>query len=117
MLGEENPLRTVEADGLEHQARRALDVFGDRAPENLAEVDLSPLEHRCPRDVVGHGLEHQPFDARDLAPVLLVGLGDQLDTRRERDKAVWTRANRRLLEAVVADLLDVPARDDPRSAR
>src|SRR5262245_37615285 len=46
----------------------------------------------------------------------LEGLKDQLDAGAERDEFVWSGADRRLLEAVVSDLLDVFLRHDPAGA-
>ncbi len=57
--------------------------------------------------------EHEPLDAGGLSPVLVEGLHDQLDARRERHELVGPRADRRLLEALVADLLHVLLGHDP----
>ena len=51
-----------------------------------------------------------------LAPVLVERLEDQLHARRERDELVGSGADRRLLEALVADLLDVLLGHDPAGA-
>ena len=56
------------------------------------------------------------FTRRRLAPVLLEGLQHQLHARREGDELVGAGADRRLLEALVADLLHVLLRHDPAGA-
>src|SRR5262249_1212132 len=48
-----------------------------------------------------------------LAPVLLVGLEDQLDTGRLPDDAIGPEPDRLSPEAFLADLLDVLLGDDP----
>src|SRR5215467_9764667 len=52
-----------------------------------------------------------------LVPVALIRLKHQLYTWREGDEAIGARANRRLLEAVLAHALDIVPGDDPAGAR
>jgi hypothetical protein len=68
------------------------------------------------RGLVGDYLEYQAFDAGGLAPVLVEGFDDQLHPRGERDEFVGPGADRRLLEALVADLLDIFLRHDQPAA-
>src|SRR5437899_5110757 len=77
----------------------------------------SPLERGGARRIVGHDLEHEPVDARHLAPVPLERLHHELDPGRERDEPKRAGADGSLLEAIVADLLDVSLGDDPPDAR
>src|SRR5256885_7888391 len=59
-------------------------------------VGLAALEHGQARRLVGHGLEHEPLDARALAPVRLLRLQDQLHAGIERHEPVGTGADGRL---------------------
>src|SRR5262249_56245573 len=52
-----------------------------------------------------------------IPPVALDSLGDELHAGIERDHPVGTGADGRLLEAIVADPLDVLAGNDPSHAR
>src|SRR5262249_50679928 len=58
-----------------------------------------------------------PLDDWRLPPVPFVGLEHELDAGVEAHKPVGTGADRRLLEAVVADLLHVLLGHDPARAR
>jgi hypothetical protein len=53
---------------------------------------------------------------RRLEPVTLEGLEHELDARRERDEAIGPGSDRMLLEALLADLLDVFLGHDPAGA-
>src|SRR4030095_12980120 len=70
----------------------------------------------CPRRLFGQATEDEPLDARRFAPVALVGFQYELDARVEAHELVGPGADRRLLEAVVADLLDVLLGHDPARA-
>src|SRR5207248_2107282 len=96
---------------------RASHLLGKRAPDRIPDVDLAALERGHTGRVVRHDLEDEAFHARRLAPVLLEGLEHELDARRERDEAVRPGADRRFLEAILADFLDVLLRHDPARAR
>ena len=98
---------------LEGQPGCALQLFGQLAADRIDDVDLAALECREPRGLVRYHLEDQALYARRLAPILVEGLEDQLDTRRERDELVRPGADRRFLEPFVADLLDVGLGHDP----
>src|SRR5437899_8126613 len=52
----------------------------------------SPLERGGARRIVGHDLEHEPVDARHLAPVPLERLHHELDPGRERDEPKRARS-------------------------
>jgi hypothetical protein len=93
-----------------------LEILGQRTPDRIRDVGLAALEHRQAGRLVGHRLEHQALHARDLAPVLIVGLEHQLYPRRERDELVRAGSHRRLLEPVIADLLDILLGHDPARA-
>src|SRR5216683_4118715 len=92
---------------LEGEPGCALQLLGKLAADPIDAVDLATLERRQSRRTVGDALEHQAFDARRLAPILLESLHHQFDAGRERDEFVRSGADRRLLEAVVADFLEV----------
>jgi len=91
-----------------------LNSLGDGTPQRVGDVDLTALEHRDPRELVGHGPEHETLDAGALSPVLLVRIEHELHARIERDEPVRPGPHRGLLEALVTDLFDVFPRDDPR---
>src|SRR6266446_9899699 len=91
----------------EGEARRALQLLGELAADRVGDVDLAAFECREPRRLVGYDLEDDAFDAGGLAPILVERLHDELDARRERDEFVGPGADRRFLEPLVADLLDV----------
>ena len=74
------------------------------------------FQRRKPRRLVWDHLHDQPLDARRLAPIPLEGLKHELDAGRERDEFIGTGTDRRLLERLVADLLDVFLRHDPAGA-
>ena len=93
-----------------------LHLEGLRDVQQVGDVDLAPLQHRRSRGGIRDALEDEPLHRRHLAPVRLVGLHDQLDARRVAHELVGPQADRLLLEAVVADLLDVLLRHDPARA-
>ena len=103
-----------ERRGPQRQPGRALHLLAQLAGHGVGDVDLAALEHGQPGGGVGDPLEHQALHARRLAPVPVEGLEHQLHAGRDGDEAVGPGADRRLLEAVLADLLDVLARNDPR---
>ena len=94
----------------------ALDLLAERAAQRVRHVHLAALEHGQAREVLGDHLPHQALDRRGLPPVAVVRLEDQLDARVERRELVGPGADRRLLEALVADLLDVLLGHDPGRA-
>ena len=57
--------------GHELEAPRPADVFGDRAVEEVSDVDLAALERGGARRLVGDALDHEALDGRRLAPVAL----------------------------------------------
>jgi len=101
----------------EPQRRIPLEFQRLRRVEHVGHVDLAPLQHGRPRGGLGDDLEHESLDRRDLAPVRLVGLHDQLDPDRVAHEPIGAQADRLLLEAFVADSLDVLLRHDPAGAR
>ena len=90
-----------------------LQLRGQLAADRVGDVDLAALQCGKPCRLFGDHLQHQPLHADRLAPVALVGLQHQFHARLERDELVRPGADRRLLEAVVADLLDILLRHDP----
>jgi hypothetical protein len=99
---------------LERGARHPPDLLGQLGGHGEGDVDLALLECDQPCGRVGDHAQDQALDRRGLAPVAVEGLEHQLDSRLERDEAVGAGADGRLLEAVLADLLDVLLRHDPR---
>src|SRR5262244_326590 len=85
-------------------------------PRKLHHVGVSALERGGARGLVRDALEDEPLHARDFSPVAFEGLHDDLDTRRRADELVRPGADRRLLEALVADLFDIFLRHDPAGA-
>jgi len=93
-----------------------LTVTPGSAPQRVGEIDLAALQHREARGLVGDDLEREPLHARGLPPEQLVRFEHELDAWVEGDEPVWSGADRRLLEPVVTDLLEVLLRHDPRRA-
>ncbi len=116
LLGEVDPVRGLADVGLERQPRGPPDLLGQLAAQVIGDVQLTPLQRGQARGLVGDRPQDDALHIRGLPPVLIEGLQDQLDARRERDELVRARADRRLLETVVADLLDVLLRHDPGRA-
>ena len=106
-------MRGLADVGLERQPGRPLDLLGQLAAQVVGDVHLTPLQRGQPRGLVGDRSQDHALHVRRLPPVLIEGLQDQLDARRERDEFVRSGPDRRLLEPVVADLLDVLLRHDP----
>ncbi len=104
-------------DRLQREARRLLQLLGKLAADRIGDVDLALLERREPRRLVGHHLHHQPLDGRRFAPVAVEGFEHEFDAWLERNEFVGAGADRRLLEALVADLLDVFLGHDPAGSR
>src|SRR3989441_11140317 len=98
-------------------SRSATHLLADLAVDPVCDVRLAALEHCQPRGDVRDGLEHQAFHARRLAPVPVEGLDHQLHAGIEGHEAIWPGPDRRLLEAVLADLLDVLLGNDPSRPR
>ncbi len=102
---------------MQREPGRAPHFLTERPGHGIGNIGFAPLEHRHPgRDLRDH-LERELLHARRLAPVALEGLEQELDARRERDEAIGPGADRVLLEALLADLLDVFLGDDPAGAR
>src|SRR3989442_8210694 len=97
----------------ELEARRPSNVLGDGPGQQVRDVDLALLEGGGPRGLLGPAPEHESVHARRLAPVAFVSLAPRLHARVEAHELVGPGADRRLLEAVVAHLLDVLLRHDP----
>ena len=117
LLGEVEEEHRITPHRGEFEPGCPLDLFGHGTTEEVHHVGLTTLEGGGTRRLVGDALEDQPLDARRLPPVALERLDDDLDAGRGADVPVGTRADRRLLEPVVADLLHVLLRDDPARAR
>jgi hypothetical protein len=84
LIGEEQPERAWNDRRLQGKPRRAVQLFGQRTPDRVGDVDLVSLQRRQASSLVGDHAEAQRLDARRLAPVVLVGLEYQLDAGRER---------------------------------
>src|SRR5262249_54446509 len=101
---------------LDAETRRALQLLGEFASDGIGDIDLATLQGRQPRGFIWDHFEHQVLDGGDLAPITLECLAHQLEARGKGDKLVGTRPDRRLLEANLADLLDILLGHDPASA-
>src|SRR5262245_50514384 len=117
LLGKVEAERCLHDGGLEGQTRRLLHSRRQFTADGIGNIDLPPLEGSQARGFVGNDLEDEALHAWRFAPVLVEGLQDQLHAGREGDELVGSCANWGLLEAVIADLLDVSAGDDPPSRR
>src|SRR5262249_40266813 len=73
LIGEDEPVGRW-GDGLQGEPWWARDLPRELAADQVDDVGVAALEGRQPRGVVGHHLEDEPLDARDLSPVLLVRL-------------------------------------------
>ena len=116
LLGEVQEEDRVRPHGHESQTGRAPHVLGDGAVEEVGDVDLAALEGGGARRLVRDAFQDQALDARHLAPVALEGFEHQLDPRRDADEPVGAGPDGGLLEALLADLLDVLPGDDPAGA-
>src|SRR5204862_1470355 len=85
--------------------RRSSDLHG--AAQQIGDVDLARLERGGACRLLRDAAQHQPLDDWRLSPVPFVGLEHELDAGVEADESVGSGADRRLLEAVVTDLLHV----------
>jgi hypothetical protein len=83
----------------------------------VGDIDLPLLDHRHARAGVHHTLEDEALDVGRFAPVLLIGLHDQPDSRRMADKLIRPQPDRMFPEAIVPHLLEVFLRDDPPRRR
>ena len=99
------------------EARRALELLGHRPRHEIDQVDLPALHRGGARGLVGDGAEDQPLHRGRLAPVALEGLEHHLHAWIERNEAIGAGPDRPLLEALLADLLEVLLRDDPGRSR
>ena len=116
LVDEVDPVRIVRERGLEGEAGRAPEILAERGGHPVGDVDLAALEGDQARGRVRDGLEDQPLDLRRFPPVAVDGLQHELHARRVGDEAIRAGADRRLPEALLADLLDVLLRDDPAGA-
>ena len=116
LLGQVEEDHAGRHGGGEAQARRALDLLGGGAAQQIDDVHVARLERGGPRGLVGHAAEDEALDRGDFSPVPLEGLHDQVDARVEAHHLVRPRADGRLLEPILAHLLHVLARHDPRGA-
>ena len=78
LLAEEEPVDAMRVGRLERQTGRAPDLFRRDTAKRVGDVDFAALQHRQPRRLVDHRLEHEPLDARSFAPVLLPGFEHEL---------------------------------------
>src|SRR4029453_19605808 len=85
------------------------------AAHRIGDVDLACLQRGKPRALVRDHLEDEALDPRLLAPVPLERLEDKFYPGLEGDELVRAGADGCLLEAVVADLLDIALGHDPPS--
>src|SRR5207245_78596 len=110
-----SPFSTASASGANTGVGRDLDRvepfrirgLGRPATEPVSAVGPAAFDHHRAGRFVRHRPEDHALHRWRLAPVAVVGLDHQLDTRIERHEAVRPSADRRLLETVVADALDV----------
>ena len=65
----------------ELQLRVVPDRLAELAFQQVGDVDLAALQHREAGGRFRHALEHEAFDRRHLAPVVLVRLHHQFDAR------------------------------------
>ena len=113
LLGEVDPVCGLTDVGLQRQPGGSPDLLGHRAANVIGDVHLTALQRGQACGLVRDRLQDQPLHVRGLAPVLIEGFDDELDTRREGHETIGARPDRHLLETLVADLLDVLLRHDP----
>src|SRR5262245_59016778 len=82
------------------------------APRRMYAMSISPRLSIATR-VTSSGTARSTRRLTLVPPVLLEGFHDQLHPGRERQEPVGAGADRRFLEAFVADLFHVLARNDP----
>ena len=81
-------------------------ALGIDAVERVGDIGLAGLDHQGPRRRLGDAAHDDRLDVRHMAPVMREGLEDDLDAGLGADELVGAGADRVLLEAVVADLLE-----------
>ena len=113
LLGESQPEGALDYHRLEAQSRGALQLLGQFTADRIDQIDLAAGQRGEPGRLVRNDLEHQALDARRLAPIALERLQHQFDAGIERHEFVGAGTDRRLLETVLADLLDIGLRHDP----
>ena len=113
LVGEVHPLCGLTDVRLQRQPRGSPELLGQRAADRIGDVHLTSLQRGQARGLVRDRLQDQPFHVRHFSPVLIEGLKDKLHARGKRDEPVRAGADRRLLEAFVADLLEVLPGHDP----
>src|SRR5262249_32205780 len=92
------------------EARCTKQILG---AQQIRNVDFSTFECGEARREIWDYSEDQALDGRRLSPISVEGLKHEFHTGRKRHEAVRPSADRRLLEALVTDLLDVLFRHDP----
>src|SRR5439155_9204476 len=70
LVEEVQPVDAVEQGGDELDAGRATQILGDRADEEIGEIDLAGLHGRRARALVGDATHDDSLDLRRLSPVL-----------------------------------------------
>src|SRR5262249_28285177 len=95
---------------LYRKSRRALDILGR---EQVGDVDFAAFECGEARREVWDYSEDQTLHRRRLSPVSVEGLKHEFHPGRKGHEAVRPRPDRRSLEALVTDLLDVLFWHDP----
>ena len=113
LLGEHHPLAARGDDDLEREAGRSPHFLGIGPPEPVRDVRFAALQLHQPRRFVGHRLQDDALHRRHLPPVAVIRFDHELDAGVEGHEAIGPGADRRLLEPVVADALDVLLRHDP----
>src|ERR1051325_5496217 len=117
LIGEGEPEGALNDRGLQRQPRRRAQLLGQLAADRVDDINFAPLQRGEPRRLIGDATEHQTLDAWGLAPIAVESFQRQLDTGVERHEFIRAGADRRLLEPVLADLLDILFRHDPAGAR
>ena len=97
----------------QRQAGSALQLLGEFAAHRIYNVHFSVFQRRQPRGFVGDDPQCQPFDGGSFAPISVKGLEHQFEAGLERYEFVRPGPDWRLLESLLADLLDMIFRDDP----
>ena len=113
LVGEIEAERALHHRRLQREAGYRAQLLGQLAAHRIGDVDLAPPKCCKARALVRDHLEDEALDRRLLAPILVERLEHELHPGGERDELVGTGADRRLLETVVADLLDVALGHDP----
>ncbi len=106
-------MRADPAGKGEFQRRIVLDRLGELALEQIGNIRFAAFQHGKPCRAFRYAEVNKALHRRLFAPIILIGLQHQFDTRFHADEFVGSEADRVLLVTVCPDLLEIFLRRDP----